>query len=388
MIIKDQESLEAICQEYGQAPYIAVDTEFVRTSSYWPHLCLIQIAYDAPMGKSAVIIDPIANDLDLKPFFKLMEDESILKIFHAARQDVEALLHKEGIIPSPIFDTQIAASICGFGEQVSYSKLVFEYLKIVLDKSHQYMDWSNRPLSASQIKYALGDVVHLCGAYENLREEMAQCGRTDWMNKEMQALSDRREYDIDHANLWKRFKKRNGSPVFLSMCYELLKWREEKSRHFDIPRAHLLKDTDITGIASIKVLSFAQLHKFSVSLTKIRELDLLEDLFHCASTACENPKDLEFLKPREDVVLSSKYIQSLELLKVLLGVRAQTLRVAPSVIACISELESYVWDSSQPQRFLSGWRYEHFGKFVQDLKDGNLALTIEDDGVSIVPFVS
>jgi ribonuclease D len=244
-LITRTEDLAAACAKLATASFIAVDTEFMREQTFWPRLCLVQIAG----GETEVLIDSMAPDIDLKPLFDLMVDETVLKVFHSARQDVEIVHHLAGVIPHPIFDTQVAAMVCGFGEAVSYSMLVKRLLGRNLDKSSRFTDWSRRPLSERQLTYALADVTYLRDLYPKLRAQLDQSERASWLNEEMAVLTDPATYELHPEHAWRRLKMRIKTPKALAILMELAAWREREAQTQDIPRSRVLKDEALYDIA-------------------------------------------------------------------------------------------------------------------------------------------
>src|SRR5690242_6974181 len=231
-IVQTTAELERLAAELERAPYIALDTEFMRDQTYWPKLCLMQVA---ARGGPAAIIDPLADDLDLAPIYSLIGKPDIVKVLHAARQDIEIFWHQGDVIPDPLFDTQIAAMVCGFGDSASYETLVRRLTNADLDKSARFTDWSRRPLSNRQLEYALGDVTYLCEVYEKLAHELHRTGRASWVEEEIAALKDQDLYELDPANAWKRLKPRTTNKRFLAVLAEVAAWREREAQTKDIP---------------------------------------------------------------------------------------------------------------------------------------------------------
>ena len=237
-LITDTPSLAALCRRLADAPFVTVDTEFIREKTYWPQLCLVQVA--GP--EDAAAVDALAEGIDLAPLFELMADPAILKVFHAARQDVEIFFHLTGSLPTPVFDTQVAAMVCGFGDSVGYETLVAKLARTHIDKSSRFTDWSLRPLRKRQIDYALSDVTHLRKVYENLRSKLADNGREGWLGEEMATLTDPRTYDPDPDQVFRRVKSRGTNPRFLAILREVAAWREKEAQRRDLPRNHVLRD--------------------------------------------------------------------------------------------------------------------------------------------------
>jgi ribonuclease D len=245
-LISRNDELAEACAKLGRAPFVAVDTEFMREQTFWPRLCLIQMAGNG----TEVLIDSLAPGLDLTPLFELMVNERVLKVFHSARQDIEIVHHLARVIPHPIFDTQVAAMVCGFGEAVSYSMLVKRLLNRNLDKTSRFTDWSRRPLSERQLTYALGDVLHLRDLYPKLRAQLDKSERASWLSEEMAVLTDPATYELHPEQAWKRLKMRVKTPKSLAVLMELAAWREREAQTQDVPRSRILKDEALYDIAS------------------------------------------------------------------------------------------------------------------------------------------
>ena len=259
-LITNQEELNTACGLLAEAPYITIDTEFMRERTYWPKLCLLQLARaGGDWGDEAVyLVDPLA-DIDLEPVFALMADTTTLKVFHAARQDIEIFVNLVGAVPSPIFDTQVAAMVCGYGDQVGYETLVKKIAKAQLDKSSRFTDWSRRPLSSKQLKYAAGDVTHLRVVYESLRDQLAKSGRASWVDAEMAVLRSVETYVVEPDEAWRRVKTRSSDPRFLAVVKSVAKWREEEAKRRDVPRGRILKDDAVLEVAAGKPKTREQL---------------------------------------------------------------------------------------------------------------------------------
>src|ERR1043165_305908 len=246
-IVETTPDLEQLLHELQPSPYIALDTEFMRDQTYWPKLCLLQVA--AP-GGTAAIIDPLASSMDLAPLYELIKSSAIVKVLHACRQDIEIFWHQGGVIPDPLFDTQIAAMVCGFGEAASYETLVRRLTNTELDKSVRFTDWSRRPLTSRQLDYALADVTHLCEVYESPAKDLKRTGRESWVTEEIAALKDSDLYELDPANAWKRLKPRTTNKRFLAILAAVAAWREREAQTRDVPRNRVLRDEALLEIAA------------------------------------------------------------------------------------------------------------------------------------------
>jgi ribonuclease D len=364
----------------GQA-FVAVDTEFMRETTYWPRLCLIQAA--APGGIEATI-DPMAEGLDLEPFLAVMRDTRILKVLHAARQDVE-IFHNLSAIPRPLFDTQIAGMAAGFGEQVAYDALVRRILKIDLDKSHRFTDWARRPLSEAQLTYAIADVTHLAALYPILRERLVKAGRLSWVTEEMDAMGDPALYDVDPENAWRRLKPRKHTAKYLAVFRAVAAWRERTAQQRDQPRGRILKDEAIDELA-------AQAPTEPEALDRLRSVPkgfsgsrYGPDLVEAIRAALRDPEGYAPKIERSTTPVSPAAGAVVELLKVLLKARAEDAGVASKLIATVADLEKIASDDRADSAALHGWRREAFGEDALKLKRGELALVLDGTRVRVVP---
>jgi ribonuclease D len=372
--------LERFCERLRGQPFVAVDTEFMRESTYWPKLCLIQAASSDDL---AAAIDPLAPGLDLEPFLAVMRDESIEKVFHAARQDIE-ILYNLGAVPRPLFDTQVAGMAAGFPEQVAYDVLVMQLLRVEIDKSSRFTDWSRRPLSDAQLSYALADVTHLAAIYPMLRTRLEQAGRLGWVEEEMAALLDPELYDTDPEKAWRRLKPRRHSGRYLCVMRRLAAWRERTAQIRDQPRGRVMKDDAIDELATQAPLDLDTLERlrslpkgFAGSKFAPEVLDAVRDGLKDAEHFTPEPKRLTKAPgpPIGPVV---------ELLKVLLKARAEESHVASKLIATVSELEKIAADDEADTPALHGWRREAFGEDAVKLKRGELALVLDGARVRVV----
>jgi ribonuclease D len=364
----------------GQA-FVAVDTEFMRETTYWPKLCLIQAA--AANGAEA-IIDPLAEDLDLTPFLQAMRDPHVLKVFHAARQDVE-IFNNLGAMPEPLFDTQIAGMAAGFGEQIAYDALVRKILKLDLDKSHRFTDWSRRPLSEAQLSYALADVTHLAQLYPILHARLERAGRLSWVTEEMAAMCDPALYDVDPENAWRRLKPRRHTAKYLAVFRAVAAWRERTAQQRDQPRGRILKDDAIDELA-------AQAPTDAEALARLRSVPkgfggskFGPELLEAIREALRDPEAYAPKLERERAPTSPAAGAVVELLKVLLKARSEEVDVASKLIATVADLEKIANDDRADTAALKGWRREAFGEDALRLKRGELALVLDGARVRVVP---
>ena len=380
MVITDTNALERFCARQTGADFVAVDTEFMRERTYWPILCLVQIA--GP--EEAAAIDALAPEIDLTPLLALMADHQILKVFHAGRQDIEIFFYLSGAVPIPLFDTQIAAMVCGFGDSVSYETLVAKLVHASLDKSSRFTDWSHRPLTERQVRYALADVVHLRTVYEKLQQRLTSNGRANWFAEEMAELSNPETYRSDPNEAWRRFRLRGRfDSRFFGVLRELAAWRETAARQRNLPRNRIMRDEAVLEIA-------AHIPKTIEALSRTRSLgkgiaegkfggDILEAVRRgLAETAAFEPPEPPRAEP------PARVGPLVELLRVLLKQRCEDHEVAQKLLASAEDLEAIATDDHAPVKALSGWRREIFGDDALALKKGRMALTVRKNRIHLV----
>ncbi len=379
-IVETNEALAAFVAELAHAPYLALDTEFLRDQTYYPKLCLIQVA--AP-GVEA-IIDPLAPGIDLKPFYELIARPDIVKVLHAARQDIEIFFLQGGVLPDPLFDTQVAAMVCGFGDAASYETLARKIAHVEIDKSARFTDWSHRPLSKRQLEYALADVTHLCVIYEWMNARLQKTGRASWVAEEVSALQDPALYRLEPDLAWKRLKPRSSNKRFLAILASLAAWREREAQARDIPRGRVLKDEALTEIA-------AHPPENAEALERIRAVPkgfansrlgkgLTEAIAHGQTAeppegAADDNRQRRRREPSPAVV---------DLLKTLLRLRAEAAGVAPRLIANAEDIERLAAGEDDEVAALKGWRNEVFGKDALALRKGELAIALENGEAVVV----
>jgi ribonuclease D len=370
-LITTTADLAAVCDRLARHPFVTVDTEFLRETTYFPQLCVLQIA----SPEESAVIDALAEGLDLAPFFALMADEKVLKVFHAARQDIEIIWHLAGIVPAPVFDTQVAAMVLGYGDSIAYDQLVERITGHRPDKTHRFTDWSSRPLSEAQIHYAEGDVTHLRDVFVALDADLKKRGRSDWVSEEMEVLTSPKTYDADPARAWERLKTRVRKPKELAILMEVAAWREREAQTRNVPRSRVLKDDAIGDIATHAPTSIERLAGLR-SLPKGFErskwgADILEAV---QRGLARDPRELPKLdKPRHNGNGSA----TVELLKVLLRMTSERYAVASKVIATVDDLEQIATNDDADVGALKGWRRELFGDAALALKHGRLALAME-----------
>jgi ribonuclease D len=378
-LITRNEELADVCARLATAPYVAVDTEFMREQTFWPKLCLVQIAANG----IEILIDSQALDLDLSPLFDLMINEKVLKVFHSARQDIEIVHHLAGVIPHPIFDTQVAAMVCGFGEAVSYSMLVKRLLNRNLDKTSRFTDWSRRPLSDRQLTYAIGDVTYLRDLYPKLKAQLDQSERASWLNEEMAVLTDPATYELHPEQAWKRLKMRIKTPKSLAVLMELAAWREREAQTQDVPRARILKDEALYDIASQTPRTQEDLGSLRTLHNGFARSMRGRAVLEAVGRGLErDPKTIPPIERGEPMPPEAQAV--VDLLRVLLKARAGSHGVAPKLIATSDELEEIARSDDTDVPVLRGWRKKLFGDDALALKRGELALAIKDGEVTVL----
>jgi ribonuclease D len=371
--------LEAFCERIAGAPFVAVDTEFMRETTYWPKLCLVQAA----SPDHSAVIDPLAEGIDLGPLLAVMADERIDKVFHAARQDVE-IFNNLGVLPRPLFDTQIAGMAAGFGEQIAYDALVRQMLRIELDKSSRFTDWARRPLSEAQLDYALADVTHLAALYPLLRARLEKAGRIAWVTEEMAQLTDPANYDVDPENAWRRLKPRKFAPKYLAVLRSVAAWRERTAQTRDQPRGRILKDDAIDEIATQAPIDFDGLNRLRSVPKGFGGSRFGPELIEAVKAGLAAPDGYAPKIERNGSAPAPASGAIVELLKVLLKARAEDAGVASKLIATVSDLERIAADDHADTPALHGWRREAFGEDALKLKHGELALVLDGARVRVV----
>jgi ribonuclease D len=369
-LITTTAALDDACRQLAELPFVTVDTEFMRETTYYSKLCLIQMA--GP-GSDGVLVDPLSTEIDLAPFYALMADERVIKVFHSARQDLEIVWTQGGIIPTPLFDTQIAAMVCGYGDSVSYEQLANDLAKARIDKSSRFTDWSRRPLTDAQISYALSDVTHLVAVYEALRDELERTGRTAWLEDEMKVLTSPETYRNDPDRAWMRLAGRMRKPREIAVLMEVAAWREREAQSRDVPRNRVLKDEAVIDLA-------VSAPRDTESLGRLRSIP---NGFERSRSAADILAAVESGLARDptNVPVPARSRQRaggavVELLKVLLKAVAEEERVAPKVIATVEDLEAIAERNDADVAALSGWRRTLFGEKALDLKAGRIGLSV------------
>jgi ribonuclease D len=377
-LITTTSALAEACQRLAAHDYVTVDTEFLRESTYYPQLCVLQMA----SPDEAVVVDALAEGLDLQPFFDLMANEKVVKVFHAARQDIEIVWHRANLIPHPIFDTQVAAMVLGYGDSISYDQLVQRITGDTLDKSNRFTDWTRRPLTKAQIEYAVSDVTHLRDVYKKLSADLQKRGRTEWLSEEMDILTSPETYRMDPDNAWQRLRARVRKPKELAILIEIAAWREREAKARDVPRGRILKDdvvADIAVQAPTTVERLASLRSLPKGFEKSKWGQDIPDLVKKA--LARDPKTLPQIERSKPAPNGAATV---ELLKVLLRMTSERHAVASKVIATVDDLERIAADDNADVPALKGWRRDLFGEKALALKAGRLALAIENGRVSAI----
>lgn len=377
-VISTTEELRDFCDVQAKAEFVTVDTEFIREKTFWPQLCLVQMA--GP--DEAAVIDPMADGIDLSPLAALLTNPKVLKVFHAARQDVEIFLHLFGKVPAPLFDTQVAAMVCGFGESVGYETLAAKLARARIDKSLRFTDWARRPLSDRQLSYALSDVTHLRTAYEKLASRLEKDGRAAWVAEEMAQLADPNTYIVPPELFWPRLKPRSTNPRFLAVLREVVAWREREARERDLPRGRVIRDESLIEIAAHAPKSVDELAQVRGLSRSQAEGKWGVALLAAVATAQALPEsDCPRLDPKSE---PPKGVGPLvELLRVLLKTACDSEDVAQKLVASQSDLEAIAADDAADVPALHGWRFEVFGQLALELKHGRLGLTCTPDGKAV-----
>lgn len=372
--------LAEFCTAAKSAPYVTIDTEFLRERTYWSKLCLIQMALPGKDGE-AVLVDPILGDqMSLEPLYDLFRHEATVKVFHAARQDLEIFFVEGGVFPKPLFDTQVAAMVCGFGEQAGYETLVKRIAKQNLDKTSRFTDWSRRPLSTAQSEYALADVTHLRVIYEWLVAQLARNGRTHWLEDELQVLLDPETYITRPEEAWMRIKTRTTSGRFMAIVRELARFRETYCQAQNIPRSRVMKDDALLELASSRPTNVEELGRSRLLLREGRKAEIAEGILAAIKTGMETPDLPKVEAEREQLQVNPALA---DLLRVLLKAKSESLGVAPRLIASASELDA-IAAGNRACTALTGWRAEVFGDDALSLCRGEIALAAKGHEVRVV----
>ena len=379
--ITTTEELAAFCAAAKAAPYVTVDTEFLRERTYYSKLCLLQMALPGKDGE-AVLVDPLAEGLSMEPVYDLFRHEATVKVFHAARQDLEIFFVEGGVFPQPLFDTQVAAMVCGFGEQAGYETLVRKIAKQNLDKTSRFTDWSRRPLTDAQKEYALADVTHLRVIYEALARQIAETGRQKWVEEELAVLTDPETYIVRPEDAWLRIKTRTSSGRFLAVVRELARFRETYAQGHNVPRSRLFKDDALLELASTRPLTHEDLNRSRLLLREARKGDVADGILAAVKTALETkPEDMPRIDDSRDQIQVNPALA--DLLRVLIKAKSEESGVAQKLIASAGDLDA-IAAGARDLPALSGWRREVFGEDALRLCRGEIALTAKGQSVKVI----
>ncbi len=376
------EELAEFCAQAATAPYVTVDTEFLRERTYYSKLCLIQLAIPGTGEENAVLVDPLVDGLSLEPLMELFRNTAVVKVFHAARQDLEIFFVDHGVIPEPLFDTQVAAMVCGFGEQVGYETLVKRIAKQQLDKSSRFTDWSRRPLTEAQKKYALADVTHLRVIYEFLAGKLEESGRAHWVGEELATLTDPETYITRPDEAWLRVRTRSSSPRFLAIVRALAAFREDYAQSRNIPRNRVFKDDALAELASTKPVTMEDLGRSRLLLREARKGPIADGILAAVKEGQETPKEnLPKVDDSRDQLQVNPALA--DLLRVLLKAKTESSGVASKLIAPAAELDA-IAAGQRDVKALTGWRREVFGDDALRLCDGKIALAAKGKSVAVI----
>ena len=375
--VKDTKELIEICSKLQKSKILSIDTEFIREKTYWPKLCLIQI-YN---GSEKIIIDPLSNDIDLRPFFKILSNKEILKIFHSGRQDIEIFYNLTKKIPKNVYDTQIAAMVCGFGESVGYESLVSQILGRKIDKSSRLTNWSNRPLSSKQIDYAISDVTHLYDIYPIIKERIISNKRESWLKEEIKILTSKKTYDSNPNEAWRRLKYKNLNKKAIGVLVELAKWREVKAQDKNLPRGNILRDDAIYELCSAQPKNKNEMINLRTFNRKgpMRK-EFTDEIIRIIKIGKSIKRDdLPKIKPTKKL---PKGISSrVSILKILLDNVSEEFGVAQKLIANKNDLQELILSDNANIKTLKGWRYKIFGKKAIDFKNGKISIRMKNDKI-------
>jgi ribonuclease D len=382
-LITSTKQLEDAIASFSGCDYVAVDTEFIRETTFWPELCLIQMA----TADRSAIVDPLAKDIDLASFFQLMADPAVTKVFHAARQDIEIVHKMGGLIPNPLFDSQVAAMVCGFGDSISYDQLVLKMAGVHLDKTSRFTDWRQRPLTDTQLAYALADVTHLAAIYPALKEKLEAAGRSEWVKEEMAVLSSVDTYELHPENAWKRLKMRVRKPIELVVLQKVAAWRENEARERNVPRSRVIKDDTIYEIAQQQPKDAQALGKLRTIPNGWERSTAGQALLGVVQVALATPKD-DLPKLPRHVSAPEGTGAATEMLRVLLKLVTEENGVAAKVVATSDDLDQIASRGAEADvAAMHGWRRELFGETALRLIRGEVALKFEGKKIRAIDLV-
>ena len=379
-LIETTKDLNTAISKLSNAEFVAIDTEFMRETTYYPKLCLVQLSSSGV----TICVDPLAPSIDLSALYTLMQNPNIIKVFHAGRQDLEIFVNLTGQVPSPLYDTQIAAMVCGFGDQVSYDRLVQHYIGETIDKSSRFTNWMERPLTSRQVKYAADDVIYLSEIYPRILAQLKETRRTDWVESELASLSALSLYQPSPDTIWKRLKVRGGKPSMMNRLAKLAQWRETEAQKRDVPRGRLLRDDTLIDLAGSNPKTAAEFRKIR-GFPGGEKGKLVKPVLHILEQAAQIP-EAEYPHIQREKKREKPPQALIDLLKVLLKHVTEECKVAPRLIASTDDLEELALNDEADIPALSGWRYEIFGKIALELKTGRLALFVTDGKTKLLPM--
>ncbi len=383
--IVETDDLARFCAAAAEGAYVTVDTEFLRERTYYAQLCLVQLARPGTTDEGAVLVDTLSDRLSLEPLFELFRNRNVVKVFHAARQDLEIFQTMAGVIPEPFFDTQVAAMVCGYGDQVGYETLVRQIARASIDKSSRFTDWSRRPLSAAQMTYALADVTYLRQIYEVLSRRLEETGRGAWVQEELAVLIDPATYRSEPEDAWTRIKTRSTAPRFLAALRELARLRETLAQTRNVPRARILKDDALVELAANRPRTPEELSKSRLLLREGRRGDVADGILAAIAAAEAIPASQ--VAPAAEQPARKPGSEALsDLLRVLLKARAETEGVAQRLIASSADLDAIAASETADVPAMHGWRHEVFGRDALRLKRGEIALSADGHAIKVVPL--
>ncbi len=382
-LITTTDALARFCREAADAPYVTVDTEFLRERTYYAQLCLVQLARPGSAEGDAILVDTLADGLSLEPLYELFRNTGVVKVFHAARQDLEIFQTSAGVLPKPFFDTQVAAMVCGYGDQVSYETLARQIARAGIDKSSRFTDWSRRPLSEAQLAYALADVTHLRKIYEVLSARLEKSGRAGWVAEELAQLTDPATYRLDPEDAWARIKTRSTAPRFLAALRELARMRETLAQRRDVPRSRILKDDALLELAANRPRTHDDLGKSRLLLREARRGEVADAIL-AAIEAAEAAPAASIPQPEPQHTRRQGSEALGELLRVLLKARAEASGVAQRLIASSADIERLAGEDDPDVPALTGWRRDLFGEDALRLKRGEIGLSVSNGAVKVM----
>ena len=376
-MITTTKELQALCKRFEKHPFITVDTEFIREKTYYPQVCLIQLASPA----EAVCVDPLAQGLDLSPLFALFQNKKVIKVFHACRQDIEIFYHLSHQIPVPVFDTQVGAMVCGYGDNVSYQQLVNDFVGVSLDKTMRVTDWSKRPLSDEQIQYALHDVVELRTVYTKMMEKICTQNRLDWLTEEMADLVDPITYEPNVDELWKKVKVPFKKPLPLHIFSRLYAWRERIAQQKNRPKKHIMKDEALIELAIAAPTTPEQIDNLRSFSEGYSKSDLAKEIINVIVQATKDDPST-FEQPTQPKALTTKQRNLADILHLVLNICAANYDVAPKLVASTNDIQNFIQTGEAP--FVNGWRKKVFGDTAIAMQQGKISIAYDPIGAKIV----